>query len=70
VQLSKELEDLVDRLLEEDVVNEMSNELLHLRSFLLLDCGSFRRVALLREESDKVSGKITMREGAREGRTW
>jgi hypothetical protein len=50
MKLSKELEDLVDGLLNEDVVDEMADEKLHRGTLFLLDGGSFRRVALFGSE--------------------
>lgn len=64
VQLPKEFEDLVDRLLEQDVVDEVSNELLHLRSFLLLNRGSLGRVALRRGRTKDDKRKVGI------GREW
>lgn len=46
MQLPKELEHLVDGPLDEDVVDQMTDEELHWGTLLLLNGCSFRRVAL------------------------
>ena len=46
IELSYELQHLIDRLLGKDIVNEMPDKQLHRRSFLLLPCCPFGWVAL------------------------
>lgn len=50
VELADELEDLVDRLLDENIMEEVPDEKLHRGALLLLDCGSLGRVALRRAD--------------------